>query len=53
MSNIITRDYNGNVFQFRADGYFNMTKAAQAFGKDVFEFLRLPSTVEYLDAPFV
>ncbi|BDX17865.1 hypothetical protein MFKK_06750 [Halopseudomonas aestusnigri] len=27
-----------------------MTKAAKAFGKDVYEFLRLPSTVEYTEA---
>ena len=25
---LITREYNGNVFHFREDGYFNMTKAA-------------------------
>ncbi len=50
MSNIITRDYNGNVFQFREDGYFNMTKAAKEFGKEVKEFLRLPSTNRYVEA---
>jgi hypothetical protein len=27
-----------------------MTKAAQQFGKDVYEFLRLPSTKSYLEA---
>ncbi|WXL24642.1 KilA-N domain-containing protein [Ectopseudomonas mendocina] len=47
---LITREYNGNVFTFREDGYFNMTDAAKKFGKDVFEFLRLPSTVEYVEA---
>ena len=47
---LITREYNGNVFHFREDGYFNMTKAAKAFGKEVFEFLRLPSTAEYIEA---
>lgn len=50
MNNIITRDYNGQVFQFRADGYFNMTKAAQAFGKDLQVFMRRDDTVEYVDA---
>lgn len=49
-TNIITRDYNGNVFHFREDGYFNMTKAAKAFGKDVKEFFKNKSTTEYLDA---
>lgn len=47
---LITREYNGNVFHFREDGYFNMTKAAKAFGKEVKEFLRLPATVEYVAA---
>jgi len=47
---LITREHNGHVFTFRGDGWFNMTKAAQAFGKDAFEFLRLPSTCEYIDA---
>jgi phage antirepressor YoqD-like protein len=47
---LITREYQGNVFTFREDGYFNMTDAAKKFGKDVFEFLRLPSTVEYVEA---
>jgi hypothetical protein len=35
---------------FREDGYFNMTKAAKAFGKDVNQFHRLPSTLEYVEA---
>jgi len=47
---LITREYNGNVFHFREDGYFNMTKAAKVFGKDIFEFMRLPSTAEYVEA---
>lgn len=42
--------WNGMAFTFRADGYFNMTKAAQQFGKEVREFMRLPSTLEYIDA---
>jgi len=47
---LIIREYNGNVFHFREDGYFNMTKAAKAFGKEAKEFLRLPTTVEYVAA---
>lgn len=42
MSNaLITREYQGNAFHFREDGYFNLTDAAKKFGKDVFEFMRL------------
>ncbi|EIU4422451.1 KilA-N domain-containing protein [Pseudomonas aeruginosa] len=47
---LITREYNGNVFTFREDGYFNMTDAAKKFGKDLSNFTRSPETVEYLDA---
>lgn len=47
---LITRSYNDLTFTFRDDGYFNMTKAAQHFGKSAPEFMRLPSTIEYVDA---
>ena len=47
---LITREHNGNVFHFREDGYFNMTKAAKAFGKDLSNFMRSPETLEYLEA---
>ena len=49
---IITKTYAANsaVLTFREDRYFNMTFAARAFGKVVAEFLRLPSTKEYLDS---
>jgi len=51
MSNqLITREYNGNVFTFREDGYFNMTKAAQAFGKRLDNFMVSPETKEYVEA---
>ena len=33
----------------RADSWFNMTKAAQHFGKDVRDFMYAPSTKEYVD----
>lgn len=37
---IITKTYNDNtVLTFREDGWFNMTKAAKAFGKDVRDFM--------------
>ncbi len=45
---LITREYNGNVFHFREDGYFNMTKAAKAFGKDVKDFFGNQATEEYI-----
>jgi phage antirepressor YoqD-like protein len=47
---IVTREFEGKAFQFRDDGYFNMTKAARAFDRQAHEFLRLPSTDEYLSA---
>lgn len=50
MSNIITRDFIGHVFTFREDGYFNMTKAASIFEKDLSNFMRSPDAQEYIDA---
>ena len=48
---IITKTYNESaVLAFREDGWFNMTKAAKAFGKDLSNFMRLPSTLEYTEA---
>lgn len=47
---MIEQTYNGAVFYFREDGYFNMTKAAKAFGKDLQVFIRRDDTVEYIDA---
>lgn len=44
---IITRDYQGQPFLFREDGYFNMTKAAQHFGKRVQDFLDNKATQDY------
>lgn len=48
--NLITKQFNNVPFVFREDGWFNMTKAAKHYGKDTYEFLRLPSTKDYLDA---
>lgn len=47
---LTTRNYNGLTFTFRADGFFNMTKAAQHFGKTLEHFNRSPTTLEYIDA---
>ncbi len=50
MRQLITRDYKGTAFTFREDGYFNMTKAAKAFGKQLQHFWNSPATAEYLEA---
>lgn len=47
---ITTRDFNGTPFVFREDGWFNMTKAAKHFGKDLQSFIRMDDTCEYIDA---
>lgn len=46
----ITKAYNDStVLVFRNDGWFNMTKAANAFGKDLGEFMESPQTVEHIN----
>lgn len=47
---MITKQWNGKTLTFRDDGYFNMTKAAKQFGKDLSNFMRSPETKEYLEA---
>lgn len=47
---IVTRDYQGMAFQFREDGFFNMTKAAKHFGKRLDNFMASPETQEYIQA---
>lgn len=46
---IITREYKGNVFKFREDGYFNMTDAAKKFGKRLDHFWENENTIEYME----
>lgn len=46
---VITADYQGIAVAFWEDGWFNATEAARHFGKDVYEWLRLPSTAEYIE----
>ena len=46
---LITREWNDKTFLFREDGYFNMTKAAQAFGKHLPHFMRSPDTLAFMD----
>jgi hypothetical protein len=50
MQEIIVSEFGGSVFQFDARGWFNATGAAVAYGKQAPEWLRLPSTMEYLRA---
>lgn len=38
MSALVTREFNGCAYQFRDDGYFNMTHAAKAFGNRLANF---------------
>lgn len=48
MNALITREHNGAAFTFREDGYFNMTKAAQHFGKRLTNFWALDEAREYM-----
>ena len=45
---VITRDYQGMSFQFREDGFFNMTNAAKHFGKQLNNFWKSPDAAEYV-----
>ncbi len=49
MSRLINREYQGQTFTFREDGYFNMTKAAKAFGKRIDKFWGNDETAEYCE----
>jgi KilA-N domain len=46
----ITLSHQGRSFQFRQDGWFNMTQAALAFGKRLDKFWETAETRNYLDA---
>lgn len=50
MHELIKADYQGAAITFQDDGWFNATSAAKRFGKEPFEWLRLPETVRYLAA---
>ncbi|MDC7713464.1 KilA-N domain-containing protein [Vogesella sp. LYT5W] len=50
MENLITKEYQGMPFVFREDGYFNMTKAAEKFGKRLDKFFSTDETREYIEA---
>ena len=46
---LITLDFNGSAQVFRRDGWFNMSKAAKHFGKDLSNFLRSVDAEAFLD----
>lgn len=48
MSNIIPMNYDDRSFPFASDCWFNATVAAKHHGRKVTEWLRLPSTKEYM-----
>lgn len=47
---IVTKDYQGQAITYQDDGWFNATQAAAKWGKAPAEWLRLPSTTEYIKA---
>jgi len=44
---MITKQWNGKTLTFREDGYFNMTKAAKQFGKQLQNFWLSIETRDY------
>lgn len=50
MLELVKIDYEGQSISFSEDGWFNATAAADRFGKTPHEWIRLPSTTEYLAA---
>lgn len=50
MSNIIKYDFEGQLYSFNLDGWFNATEAATRFGREPAQWLRLPGTISYLAA---
>lgn len=47
---LVTSNYSGNQITFTEEGWFNATEAAARFGKEPAQWMRLPATVEYLEA---
>ena len=50
MSNIVKYEFNKQLYSFNMDGWFNATEAAKRYGKEAFEWLRLPTTNTYMEA---
>lgn len=49
MSNIIKYDFEGQLYSFNLDGWFNATEAAKRYGKEPAQWLRLPDALQYLE----
>lgn len=49
MSNIIKFDFEGSLYSFRLDGWFNATEAAARYGKRPIEWLRQNEVKEYIE----
>ncbi len=49
-TNVVQVDFNGHVYEFRDDGWFNATMAAKYFGKEPYDWLVIRDTVEYVEA---
>ena len=50
MGNVIPFTYQGQAVRFDTSGWINATEAARRFGKEPYEWLRLPDTRRYLAA---
>jgi hypothetical protein len=47
---LVPANYSGHMISFDESGWFNSTQASSYFGKNPHEWLRLPSTQEYISA---
>lgn len=50
MQKLVTAKYDSTTLSFTEDGWFNATQAAAKYGKAPAEWMRLPSTIEYIEA---
>lgn len=48
MVKLIKADFDGHEMQFNSDSWINATIAADAFGKDLSNWVRSPETIEYI-----
>ena len=46
----IVKQFDGTEISFNEDGWFNATQAAAKFDKEPAQFMRLPSTLSYIEA---
>ena len=50
MTSLVKAEYQGRMYTFNSEGWFNATDAAKPYGKQPARWLRLPSTKEYVAA---